>query len=1166
MRSGLLVVAVAFVALVWAAAPALAEPPEIGPPVAELTTLVHDGTALLNAHLSPGLDQEVTIGWQTNAGPGDTSPATTNAVTRTITSNLTGKTRIEHLCQIAVDEPIFDADTAADSNWAKEIITHELFHCYENQIEGDAANAITGSQAFLQEGMARWVDVDLFSSDPIGISVGSIEKYFASSTVPLFARSYDAVGFWGHLQDVEGDLWSRIPSILRAAAGGRQATVDAALSSVNEEKFFDTWGSSAVNRPEGGSAWTAHSPDPSAGFAATIHTITPAGPDSPVSTSLDAYSTNQLMISMPAAPPGDIETMHIDLGGAYGRFGVVDNYTGPELKTLTFCGGPSGCTATPTPPAGGCGGGETFVPPPPLTPLPSDALLGIAAGKTSATVTIEYTAISTEAATTGTCETPPQPGSDTGTAASGGDPHLIDFDGYLFNFQAAGEFTLLKSTRDNLEIQVRQQPFPHSRTVAVNTAVAMRVGRSVVEIDSASQLGVSALVDHHRLHGTHAALPGGGSVALVHVGFPLPPGTTVASLCSRFVPGGGAAAAFCEKFIGSLVKGSTTATVRWSDGTTVSVTNSLTGTSETHWAPSLGLQIKVARKRLRHLTGLIGNADVPSDQEFHGRNGTSYDATDILDGDVGTAAQAKVLYGEFGASWRITQRESLFTYARGKSTRSYTITNFPDEGFNPSTAPPSKKQQAGALCEAAGAKAAAVLNDCEYDVLATGDPAFAGGSVPLQKVAKTYPATSTTTTTPTTPPVLHPIDLGTGENAPEAAYDPASGDTYVVWVDNSGSSIDVCTVTPAAPSCNGGAGPDQLVDPLSAGVGEFFNTQVVVGPGGDVVVLGELLGASSATTPPGYGGGVVAWVSPAGGAAFGAAGQGVADGGKLLANVEGAGDAPSAGALALDATHIGVYGDHAPFGNGFTDFALTAPAPATTPTVDSTGEFGDQLGIDGNQVASIPDPAAPGEYIVVAVGGDGGQPAACPAGTQGATGYGVGIGTPATLATQAAWSSQYFFTPESCQAEAPVLAGGGPDGGSIGLLEDEGPGLFGSGSDGIFYHQFEPATDTFGPALPVSDETSQTLDGPDGLDVSSDSSGGVYASWSDDRGDELDYSSDGGASWPPTPATVDLPTGAGDVIVSGAGQGNAELAYTLNPGSGTQEYVVPVNYSEFAGG
>ena len=262
-------------------------------------------------------------------------------------------------------------------------------------------------------------------------------------------------------------------------------------------------------------------------------------------------------------------------------------------------------------------------------------------------------------------------------------------------------------------------------------------------------------------------------------------------------------------------------------------------------------------------------------------------------------------------------------------------------------------------------------------------------------------------------------------------------------------------------------------------------------PGGRVVVTAEIDGAGASADPGEYTGiGVVAWSSPAGGSAFASPDQGIADSGELLASSAGAGDLPSGGAVALDATDIGVYGNTYPFGSGFTDFSLSAPAPSSTPVVDATGDYGAQVGVTGTQVASVPDPSAPGSYVVVAVAADEGAPPSCPTGTGEATGYGVGVGTPTALQTQAAWSSRYM-APISCQAFTPVLAGGGPTGGTIGLLEGEGPGLTGSGSDGVYFRRFDTATDRFDAPVLVSDETNQSLDGPSDVSLSPDADGGL---------------------------------------------------------------------------
>jgi hypothetical protein len=1008
------------------------------------------------------------------------------------------------------------------------VLAHEVFHCFEFDLDHDW----THQGDWLIEGMAEWAALKV---DPVMSATAEswLIDYVDTPATPLFSRTYDALGFWGHADETAGSLWPKINAILNAGSD-EQRFDDAGGTTA---PFLTTWGSSFFLLAHGGAPWQINDPEPlppGYGDAPVTELNMSAGP---AEVEAAPYTTAQYAVEGSSFAP----LLNVSIKGS-ARLGRTQNYT--NLAGGWFC------TASDT--ACECPPNSTGHTPPhrPLSDISPLGLSGDPGTGTSGTLTA--------APLSDFCKPKNEQQSNNGSAATGGDPHLVDFDGALYNFQAAGEFTLLKSTRDNLQVQIRQQPFPRSRSVAINTAVAVRDGRAVVEIDSTSRTGVSALVDHRRLRAASTKLAGGGSLKLIHSGISLPPGTTPAKLCG-VTHLAGSFLKYCEKLIAALKTGSTSAEIRWRDGTTVQVFNGVTSDNAKTWAPALTLQIHVARDRLRHLTGLLGDADVPAADEFRGRTGGHFDATDILEGDIGTSRQRHVLYGEFGAGWRISQRQSLFTYKRGKSTRSYTIRNFPSRPFDLSRAPAGKTQQAAALCQAAGVTNHGVAEDCEYDVVATGNGGFAAGEAPLQTVENHYTPPSRTK-----PPPLHPIDLGAGSADPHIAYDPASGGTYVVWRDASNAAVDVCTLTRGSPECNGGAGPYRLVDQLALQGGAspvYFSPQVLVEPGGEVVVLVEADGASDAANPSGYSNvGAVAWSSPAGGAAFASGDQGIDDGGTLLGSTQGTGDAPGNGAIALTDNVIGIYGNEYPFGSGFTDFSLGTPAPSATPTPDTSASYGDQLELDGNQLASIPDPDAPGEYIVVAVGADYGAPGGCPTGTVEATGYGVGIGTPAALQTQSAWGSSYF-RPVSCQAFAPVLAGGGPSGGTIGLLEDEGPGLTSSGADGVFYRRFETTTNSFGPAVPVSDETTQTLDGADDLSLSQDAGGGVYAAWLDGRGWTLDYSDTAGAGWPGARPTG-LAQGASDVVLAGAAGGDAWFAYD----DGGHEYAAPVAFSQLAAG
>jgi hypothetical protein len=601
-------------------------------------------------------------------------------------------------------------------------------------------------------------------------------EYFLTSSTPLFDRSYDAVGFWGHLQDLSGDLWHRIPAILSAAGSGRDAALHAALAGVASDSFFNTWGSSAVNDAAGGDAWTARSPLPTAGFSAPVRTISAS-----TSVSLDPDSTDQLMISIPAAPPGDIETVHIDLGVGYGRFGVSSNYTGSALDKLTFCGGASGCTAPVTPTGPGCGAGETYTPPPELTPLPSDPVLGIAAGQVHANVSIVYTAVPVETETNGTCTPTPTPpsgsGTGTGTASTFGDPHLIDFNGDLFDFQQAGEFTLLKSTRDDFQIQIRQQPDGNC-CVAFNTAVAMRVGAATVELVPNGPDGLVVYLDKRRTFEHRIALGSAGSLRL----------TT-----QDHAP---------------------LAEVSLADRSTVQVYNVF---------GALGIDISLAGVRAGHLTGLLGDWGGPAATEFVGRTGRRY-APSVITGT--STRDVRIRYHEFGASWRITQRQSLFFYPRGESTRSFLVPGFPRKPLTLAGLRQALRALGEKLCRAAGITRTQLLDACVLDVGATGHRAFATGDARVQRAIG-----------PTTPGWIR---LSSQASTLPAAFVPAlaqqGGSVLAAYSGDGGHGVEVArfSATPGAP------GAVSRTDPI-AGWTSVAGVFLVPGAGGgeQLLVSGE---------------------------------------------------------------------------------------------------------------------------------------------------------------------------------------------------------------------------------------------------------------------------------------------------------------------------------------
>ena len=100
------------------------------------------------------------------------------------------------------------------------------------------------------------------------------------------------------------------------------------------------------------------------------------------------------------------------------------------------------------------------------------------------------------------------------SAASYGEPHEQTFSGASYAFQAAGEFTLAKSTTDDLDIQVREQRFPGAADVSLDTATAMRVGGNIVELAANSSGRLELWIDRKAVAYGSRALAGGGKISV----------------------------------------------------------------------------------------------------------------------------------------------------------------------------------------------------------------------------------------------------------------------------------------------------------------------------------------------------------------------------------------------------------------------------------------------------------------------------------------------------------------------------------------------------------------------------------------------------------------------------------------------------------------------------
>jgi hypothetical protein len=410
------------------------------------------------------------------------------------------------------------------------------------------------------------------------------------------------------------------------------------------------------------------------------------------------YATHQYRLS---AVPGE-PIVHIALDG-HARLGTTHNYT--ALANAWFCMGGSPCVCP----------SDTSGRVPATSPLGAPADLGLTGESPKAGTggSVTYLPLSHF------CRTKPPPpprggvpggGASGGNGVSNGDPFLTTFDGIGYAFQAAGEYSLVKSTVDDLEVQARQQPYP-ARTfglnndLALNTAFAMRVGGATVEIDRGSPLVV-------RVNKCRLSLRAGQELSLA---------------------GGG-----------HLSYGTRASAVLWPDGTRARVFS--IGNE------GVNVAIHPSAVRAGHLTGLLGNDNGSLSDDFVSRGGHQY-TTSLVSSPLlyaHTHNGEQILYHQYGNSWRITQSHSLFAYERGKSTGSYTIMSYPHRLVSLSSLSAASRKLAQTVCHGAGVTNQALLQGCMMDVGATGSHVFATSDGTLQSAAgiPAAPGAGAATTSP----------------------------------------------------------------------------------------------------------------------------------------------------------------------------------------------------------------------------------------------------------------------------------------------------------------------------------------------------------------------------------------------------------------------------------
>ncbi|MEN8239426.1 MAG: ankyrin repeat domain-containing protein [Actinomycetota bacterium] len=263
----------------------------------------------------------------------------------------------------------------------------------------------------------------------------------------------------------------------------------------------------------------------------------------------------------------------------------------------------------------------------------------------------------------------PEPADD---ARAHGDPHMQTFDGLVYDFMAAGEFTLMRDADSGQDLlQGRFYPWSDSESISIVTGIAMPAGDHVMYAHLDPVTGeLEVGVDGHPIPGSLGVFDGG----YVEV--------------SRDIEG-------ADKRV----------TLRSSEGLRVE--------GVVH-SDRIDITVQLPRSLPYQIEGLLGDNDGDINN-------------DLTDGQS-IIAPSDVYDSGFASHWRITPDQSLFPPASSDvDYHASELEAFPTVIVTLFDFLAGDVDLARSMCEREGLEGLA-LDQCVFDVLVTGDDSYAGTS------------------------------------------------------------------------------------------------------------------------------------------------------------------------------------------------------------------------------------------------------------------------------------------------------------------------------------------------------------------------------------------------------------------------------------------------------
>jgi hypothetical protein len=224
----------------------------------------------------------------------------------------------------------------------EEALAHEVFHCFQAQIMGTWTRmaVVHERSPWLLEGGAEWAGCQAHVGP---IAQGWFGSYLEAPQASLFARSYDAIGFYDEVAALGVDPFTTMAAALRA---GDDAGAYGALAGRAEEPVEESLGASFAQDESRGAAWRIAGPCYAAkAVEPTPLTVTPDGRAVTVTAGKVAGTLDRLDL----ADANYVLTIEVGTGRGRISAGGIDDVIAPGADPAAqYCVGTCTCQGSAT--------------------------------------------------------------------------------------------------------------------------------------------------------------------------------------------------------------------------------------------------------------------------------------------------------------------------------------------------------------------------------------------------------------------------------------------------------------------------------------------------------------------------------------------------------------------------------------------------------------------------------------------------------------------------------------------------------------------------------------------------------------------------------------------------------------------------------------------------